>query len=370
MNGFETGPRTDELSKSADPLWKTWDAASSKHGPRHAVYWVKKNKEYQEAKRLGLKMDGDQFLTGDVYVGDWEDNLKHGFGTQTWKNGEKYEGGWVHGKRQGKGTHWVKRSSGGKLRKLYTGDWVDNRMHGLGIYYYDNGDKYEGEWNDSQRHGKGKLNYANGDVYEGEWLEDKRAGLGVLTLDNGDRYEGHWMDDLKEGPGRYFYRSTRKMYEGEWMKDVAKCGVYKDNTVERFHELYDVADGSQFDLPALGLEDPHFVLSESIALVRQERSRYQKDQSGQGDQAVGNGEADSEVVFTPDEMLRLREEFKSADYNKTGVIQCGDLKAIFQALGMTPLDAEVDQLLLDINADASTEITFAEFVDIMALLSV
>ncbi len=49
---------------------------------------------------------------------------------------------------------------------------------GLGIYYYENGDKYEGEWCRGLRVGKGKLNYANGDVYEGEWLHDTRAGLG------------------------------------------------------------------------------------------------------------------------------------------------------------------------------------------------
>ena len=86
--------------------------------------------------------------------------------------------------------------------------------------------------------------YESGDVFEGDWVDDQRSGLGVLSHGtmsvpyllplsnfpivfqaNGDRYEGHWLDDKKEGPGRFFYRSTHKLYEGEWVDDVAKCGV-------------------------------------------------------------------------------------------------------------------------------------------------
>lgn len=42
-------------------------------------------------------------------------------------NGDKYEGEWVAGLKQGGGTQWVRRD--GKLRKLYTGDWVAGKPH-------------------------------------------------------------------------------------------------------------------------------------------------------------------------------------------------------------------------------------------------
>ncbi len=42
-------------------------------------------------------------------------------------NGDKYEGEWLAGVKHGRGTQWVRRD--GKLRKLYTGDWFNGKMH-------------------------------------------------------------------------------------------------------------------------------------------------------------------------------------------------------------------------------------------------
>ena len=56
---------------------------------------------------------------GKDYIGDWRDNHKHGYGTLQLKNGDKYQGLFIDGKR-----------------------------HGFGIYYYAaSGNRYEGEWN-------------------------------------------------------------------------------------------------------------------------------------------------------------------------------------------------------------------------------
>ena len=48
--------------------------------------------------------------------------------------------------------------------------------------FFENGDKYEGDWKVGKREGKGKQVYANGNVYDGEWSDDKRQGLGMLLL--------------------------------------------------------------------------------------------------------------------------------------------------------------------------------------------
>lgn len=32
------------------------------------------------------------YKTGGWYQGEWKDNRKHGYGTKTWVNGDKYEG--------------------------------------------------------------------------------------------------------------------------------------------------------------------------------------------------------------------------------------------------------------------------------------
>jgi hypothetical protein len=53
--------------------------------------------------------------------------------------------------------------SGGK----YSGEQVDYKRNGYGIYTYPNGDQYEGEWLQDRRHGRGKMLYSNGDFFMG-----------------------------------------------------------------------------------------------------------------------------------------------------------------------------------------------------------
>ena len=33
-----------------------------------------------------------QYKTGGRYHGEWQENMKHGYGTRSWVNGNKYEG--------------------------------------------------------------------------------------------------------------------------------------------------------------------------------------------------------------------------------------------------------------------------------------
>ena len=43
-------------------------------------------------------------------------------------------------------------------------------MHGKGVFYYNNGDKYDGCYRDDKRHGKGAFTLADGTKYEGDWV--------------------------------------------------------------------------------------------------------------------------------------------------------------------------------------------------------
>ncbi len=38
-------------------------------------------------------------------------------------------------------------------------------------------------------HGTGTYNFANGNNYTGDWIDGKQTGDGVFTWANGDRYE-------------------------------------------------------------------------------------------------------------------------------------------------------------------------------------
>jgi radial spoke head protein 1 len=43
------------------------------------------------------------YPNGDVYQGEWENDLKHGFGTYTYANGSKKKGTWNNGQLLGAG---------------------------------------------------------------------------------------------------------------------------------------------------------------------------------------------------------------------------------------------------------------------------
>jgi hypothetical protein len=57
---------------------------------------------------------------------------------------------------------------------VYTGEWINNLRDGYGTMSYKNGDVYVGKWQKNVRHGYGTMSYKNGDIYEGEWLNNKK----------------------------------------------------------------------------------------------------------------------------------------------------------------------------------------------------
>ena len=137
------------------------------------------------------------------------------YGTAMGPGGQKYIGEFYKGKFNGFGifTHEV-------------GQYKKHKRHGVGTYTYANGDKYEGEWQKAKYYGEGIYTYANGDKYEGEWKRDVyhtpddnmgRNGKGTLTYANGDKYEGEWKKGLRHGNGSFTY-SSGKIEKGTWKK--------------------------------------------------------------------------------------------------------------------------------------------------------
>ncbi len=83
--------------------------------------------------------------TGSMYVGEWKNNLKHGFGQYEWADGVKYEGFFENDTRKG-----------------------------FGKFFWNSGERYEGEWDNDKRNGKGILFDINGNIkFEGDWVNDK-----------------------------------------------------------------------------------------------------------------------------------------------------------------------------------------------------
>ena len=166
------------------------------------------------------------FANGDVYVGEFKENVFHGVGSLkrgAFKEGGRpcvgrsYQGDFAGGVREGRG-----RFATG-FGDLYEGGFLRDAYHGAGTMTYANGDRYEGAWAAGRREGVGTMVYANRDVYEGEWRRGEYHGEGTLRyVKSGGSYAGSWSGGRMHGIGQRVYGSGAE-YEGEFVAGV-RCG--------------------------------------------------------------------------------------------------------------------------------------------------
>jgi len=138
-----------------------------------------------------------------------EGNCNVGKGTYEFQNGDKYEGEWRFGERNGQGTYTF--ADGGKQ----VGEWKDGVPNGQGTRIFSEGDKYVGEFKDGKRNGQGTYTYADGNKYVGEFKDGKRNGQGTFTWPDGRKYVGEWKDGKENGQGTDIYANGDK-YVGEF----------------------------------------------------------------------------------------------------------------------------------------------------------
>merc|ERR1712032_734407 len=124
---------------------------------------------------------GDDEAARLMYDGGWKDKAAEGYGVMKWQNGDRYEGDWVAGLREGKGKY-LSKATGGK----YEGEYAADLKEGSGKYTFANGDSYDGQWKAGLRHGQGKFTYHNGDVFSGPYVAGNRHGSGELVKADGE----------------------------------------------------------------------------------------------------------------------------------------------------------------------------------------
>ena len=132
---------------------------------------------------------------GGKYIGSVTNGQSNGYGVFIGKRGEKYDGYWIDGLRsRGKQTF----SDGG----IYDGDWgrkypSQYGMHGMGIYFYPNGESFEGLFSKNKPIA-GTLVKKDGSnltlAYSWNWEKFKggRILFGTLTYPDGTTYEGEF----------------------------------------------------------------------------------------------------------------------------------------------------------------------------------
>ncbi|KAL4494014.1 hypothetical protein ABPG72_022031 [Tetrahymena utriculariae] len=186
---------------------------------------------------------------GFIYSGEWNGNVKEGYGRLLTKNKEKYEGYFKQNVKCGRGIYyfangdtfdgeWVydKKCGYGTLEfkdgNHFQGNFYDDLPYGQGQMKYKNGDEYSGNYEDGLISGYGIYIHANQQYYEGDFSKNQMNGEGIYYFKNGDKYQGQYINGIREGYGKYFYQNGC-IYEGQWINNQ-KHGegryIFPDNT--------------------------------------------------------------------------------------------------------------------------------------------
>jgi hypothetical protein len=175
----------------------------------------------------------ETYPSGNKYDGEFKDGIRNGQGTYTFANGDKFVGVFKDGQRNGQGTYFYladNQLKGGK----YVGEYKDDKRNGLGTFTLANGEKFVGEYKDDKRNGRGTFTLANGDKFFGEYKDGKRNGQGSFTSANGDKFFGEYKDDKPHGLGTANFANGNK-FIGEF-----KDGKYNGQGTFNF------ANGNKF----------------------------------------------------------------------------------------------------------------------------
>ena len=77
-----------------------------------------------------------------------------------------------------------------------TGNFIDNKLEGRGVIKFINGDRFEGIFKNGKRNGYGVFTFAKGGELRGRWLNDE-------FIDGSDYDNPNAIDLILQGPGAY-----------------------------------------------------------------------------------------------------------------------------------------------------------------------
>jgi hypothetical protein len=184
-----------------------------------------------------------------VYVGEWKNGERHGQGTHTSSDGQKYVGElkddkvW-NGIRYDKDGNIILKVVNGELQEIIEKPIVVVNKKEKGVLYeskvngelgwYKSGDektgwKYEGEVENGKPNGQGTMTAPDGSIYEGKFKDGRQNGQGTMTLIKGGeilgKYVGEFKNDSPNGQG------TTTLFSGGGIV-VKYVGEHKNN---RYH---------------------------------------------------------------------------------------------------------------------------------------
>ncbi|TGK87223.1 membrane-binding protein [Leptospira bourretii] len=151
---------------------------------------------------------------GTYYAGGFLNHRFHDYGILKHFSGEKYEGYWHRGEKNGKGKIFYADGA------FYEGNFRRNIKHGEGYYVWSDGTKISGFFVNGEPQGKCTLTLPNKLTLVGEYERGIVInGEGIYIYDDQSRYIGNWKNGKREGKGTLLSASGEILKAGTWKSD-------------------------------------------------------------------------------------------------------------------------------------------------------
>lgn len=125
-----------------------------------------------------------------VYVGEFRQGYRHGYGELTWQDESCYVGRFVNNNQEGYGCFkW-------RNKHKFEGEWLDNYMHGQGRYEWPDGTAFEGQYQMNLKHGEGTFLSKDGHQMNCRWVHGKPSGSVSFRTPHADSQPTVWNEGV------------------------------------------------------------------------------------------------------------------------------------------------------------------------------
>lgn len=181
-------------------------------------------------RRIFIKDEEQVYACGSVYVGDFRESKKEGFGILKLSTGDIYEGDFLKGLRHGTGVMKYYDYSGIECI-IYEGDWEKDLRHGYGHFKSSDGNEFSGQWVQGNQH-YGMFSGAKGHRYMGFWNGYLMNHQGIYYDPKGKMYKGSFDNGKFKGDGEL--KDEQKVVVGHFEKNQ----MNKEGRIEKKNYTY------------------------------------------------------------------------------------------------------------------------------------
>ena len=174
INENPTFSYEDMKKKYKYPSFDHWQLFLEKYKKKYPfiINELQKLKPLDNEKLDLIEIEKDN----NIYIGEADYIIRNGRGGMIFRDeGTYYVGYWDNGRQFKKGKVFDKKNN-----LLYDGEYKNGVKEGIGVFYYQSGEKYEGKFMNGVKEGKGTFYWKNGNKWEGYFKNDKMNGEGIF----------------------------------------------------------------------------------------------------------------------------------------------------------------------------------------------